>query len=110
VRKAVAWRGAMATQALELHPPIQPSEFILHTCPSAAAWQGEAVPLKGNPRERLGVGAVLKGTPPTQATRAGRRRSELRIVSPESRAWPGEEVALKGNPGERLGAGFIPTR
>jgi hypothetical protein len=25
VRKAVAWHGAMATQALELHPSIQPS-------------------------------------------------------------------------------------
>jgi hypothetical protein len=29
VRKAVAWRGAMATQAFELHPSIQPSYFIL---------------------------------------------------------------------------------
>jgi hypothetical protein len=49
----------MAAQALELHPPIQPSEFILHTCPSAAAWPGEEVALKGNPRERLGAGTGL---------------------------------------------------
>jgi hypothetical protein len=24
-RKAVAWRGTVATQAFEIHPPIQPS-------------------------------------------------------------------------------------
>ena len=43
------------------------------------------LPSKATPGGRLGAGAVLKGIPPTRATRAGRRRSELRIVSPESK-------------------------
>jgi hypothetical protein len=60
VRAGAAWRGAMATQALELHPPIQPSEFILHTCPSAAAWPGEEVALKGNPRGKTWGGEGLR--------------------------------------------------
>ncbi len=55
-RRAVAWRGAMATQALELHPPIRPSSFILHTCPSAAAWPGEEEPPAANNGEGLGWG------------------------------------------------------
>jgi hypothetical protein len=41
VRKAAAWRGAMATQAFELHPSIQPSDFILALPPGGALGGGE---------------------------------------------------------------------